>query len=117
MSHTTTMNAKLTNEGAVRRACEAMGLEAPAHGQHRFYDGKTAEGLLVKLPGWKHPVVVKADGELVFDHYNGAWGKQLELDRFLPQYSAAVVEEQLGGQWAIAPHQEADGTIHLHLSR
>lgn len=117
MSHTCRIEARLTNTEAIRTACRTMEIEAPTEGQHRFYDGKTAEGLLVKLPGWQHPAVVKSDGEVVFDHFNGRWGKPEHLARLRQEYSAAVVEEQMSGMWAVTREQQADGTLRLHLSR
>lgn len=117
MSHTTTMKAKLTNKEAIRTACQRLELQAPTEGDYRFYDGRTATGTLVKLPNWKYPVVIQSDGEVIYDNYNGAWGKATELSRFQQEYSAAVVEEQMGGMWAISREQQADGTLRLHLSR
>jgi len=39
-------------------------------------------------PGWQYPIVCQTDtGFVKFDNYNGHWGKQEELNKFLQVYT------------------------------
>jgi len=83
MSHIVTIKTKVTDPAALLAACRRLGLEEPTQGTARLFSSN-ATGLIVKLPGWTFPAVIDtAAGEVKFDTYNGAWGKQEELDKLL----------------------------------
>lgn len=87
MSHIVTIKTKVTDAAALDDACRRLGLEAPVQGTAKLFSSK-ATGLIVKLPGWTFPAVVDtASGEVKYDNYNGAWGKQDELDKLLQAYA------------------------------
>ena len=87
MSHIVTIQTQVRDAAAVEAACRRLGLALPGQGTARMYAGEET-GLLVRLPGWKYPVVCKtAAGQLVYDNYEGRWGEQKELDRFLQVYA------------------------------
>lgn len=87
MSHIVTIKTKVTDPAALNAACRRLGLEAPVQGTAKLFSSH-ATGLIVKLPGWTFPAVVDtASGEVKFDNYNGAWGKQEELDKLLQAYA------------------------------
>ena len=74
-------------------------------------------GLAVELPGWNYPVVCDlASGEVQFDNYEGRWGKQQELDRFLQAYAVekAKLEAQRKG-YGVLEQPLADGSIKLTI--
>jgi hypothetical protein len=51
-------------------------------------------GRSVQLPGWNYPVVCETQsGAVKYDKYNGAWGRQEELNKFLQAY--AVVKTRI----------------------
>src|SRR5262245_65484582 len=92
MSHLVTIQTKVRDPVAVAAACQRLGLAAPVEGTARLYSGE-ASGLLVQLPGWLYPVVIDtATGELRYDNYNGLWGEQAQLDRFLKNSEVEVVK-------------------------
>ena len=87
MSHIVEIATQVRDEQAVRAACVRLQLASPEHKQARLFS-TTATGLCVQLPGWNYPVVCElSTGSLKFDNYNGAWGRQEELNRFLQAYS------------------------------
>jgi hypothetical protein len=71
----------------VKAACTRLQLPTPESKTVRLFNA-TATGLCVQLPGWNYPVVCElSTGSLKFDNYNGAWGRQEELNRFLQGYA------------------------------
>jgi hypothetical protein len=87
VSHIVTIEARLHDGIAVQAACRRLGLPEPVQGTADLFSGQ-ATGLLVQLPGWQYPAVVDVLTGLVrFDNFNGAWGAQAELDRFLQAYT------------------------------
>ncbi len=87
MSHIVEIKTEIRDEQAVRAACVRLQLASPEHKQARLFS-TTATGLCVQLAGWRYPVVCElSTGSLKFDNYNGAWGRQEELNRFLQGYA------------------------------
>src|SRR3954469_25389188 len=87
VSHIVTIATEVRDPTAVAAACRRLGLPEPARGTATLFSGEAA-GLLVKLPDWTSPVVVDtATGRVRFDNYDGAWGAQEHLDRFLQAYA------------------------------
>jgi len=82
MSHIVTISARVHDPLAVVTACQRLNLPAPVEGTARLYSGE-ATGLIVRLPGWKYPVVIDtASGTARFDHFEGHWGDEVHLHRF-----------------------------------
>jgi hypothetical protein len=76
-----------------------------------------AKGLGVQLPGWSYPIVIDTiEGSLRFDNYNGAWGKQSELDKFLQAYAVekATIEARKHGH-SVREESLTDGSIKLTI--
>lgn len=89
MSHTLEVKTKFTDPAAIAATCREMGLPAPtARGNVALYAETVSNAIAVTLPGWKYPLAIQADGTTKLDNYNGAWGKQAELDRFSQLYAA-----------------------------
>src|SRR5262249_1948826 len=72
---------------AIAAACQRLELPQPVQGTAQLYSGE-ATGLLVQLPGWEYPAVIDpGSGVVRYDNYEGAWGEQAHLDRFLQAYA------------------------------
>jgi hypothetical protein len=116
MSHIVSIQAKVRDPAAVAAACRRQGLAAPVPGTATLYGGE-ATGLLVQLPGWQYPVVIDtATGDVRFDNFNGAWGEQAHLDRFLQLYE--VEKAKLEGRQKGYPVSEQalpDGSIEVQI--
>lgn len=97
MSHIVTLkDVKMQDKNVLKAACGRLGLRMQ-EGQHRVFS-RTVEGIGVFLPNWSYPAVVKADGTVDIDNYNGSWGKMEEFDRFAQAYSTEVVKAAFWSQ-------------------
>jgi hypothetical protein len=114
MSHIVSIQTRLHEQAAVAAACRRLGLPTPARGTARLYGGQ-ASGLLVQLPGWQYPAVIDtASGELRYDNFEGRWGEQAHLDRFLQAYAVEVVRleaRKKGHQ--VSEQALQDGSVRL----
>src|SRR4051812_33315386 len=116
MSHIVQIQTEVRDPQAVAAACRRLGLPEPARGTARLFSGE-ARGLLVKLPDWLYPVAVDtANGQIHYDNYNHAWGKQEHLDRFLQAYAIekARLEARKRGH-SIVEQALPDGSVKLTI--
>jgi hypothetical protein len=118
MSHLVTIEMEVRDATAVQAACERLGLPRPIHSTVQLFSGE-ASGLAVQLPGWHYPVVCQLDtGQVKFDNYNGRWGEEVQLHRFLQAYAieAARIEARRHGHQATETelaHGYMKVTVHL----
>jgi hypothetical protein len=116
MSHIVTVQTRLRDPAAVAAACQRLCLTAPVQGTARLYSGE-ATGLLVRLPGWQYPVVIDpSSGEVRYDNFEGRWGEQAQLDRFLQAY--AVQKTRLEARkkgYQVTEQQLGDGSVRLQV--
>jgi Protein of unknown function (DUF1257) len=116
MSHIVTIATRIRDVQAVANACQRLDLAQPTQGTATLFSGK-ATGLLVQLPGWLYPVVIDiATGEVRFDNYEGRWGEQQHLDRFLQMYAveAATLAARKKG-YTVSEQALQDGSIKLQI--
>ena len=117
MSHIVTIKTEVRDPAAVAAACRRLGLPEPAHGTAKLFSDEVT-GLLVKLPDWLYPAVVQVEtGQVRFDNYGGAWGRQEHLDRFLQRYALekAHIEARLRGH-GVVEQPLADGSVKLTIT-
>lgn len=117
MSHIVSIRTRVTDPSALAAACRRLGLAEPAAGTAALYGGQVSTGLIVRLPGWRYPVVAEtASGEVRFDNYNGAWGSRSELDRLLQAYAVekARLEARRAGH-GVVEQRLPDGSIKLTI--
>jgi hypothetical protein len=114
LSHIVTIRTKLRDQTAIGAACRRLDLPPPILGTAQLFSGQAA-GLIVRLPDWAYPVVIDTTtGQVHYDNYNGAWGDQRQLDRFLQIYAvekARIEARSKGHQMTEQPL--ADGSIKL----
>lgn len=118
MSHIVQIKTEVKDEVAIRAACKRLGLEEPKAGHHVLFAGQSADGLAVKLPGWQYAAVFDTKtGAAAYDNYNGHWGEQKELDKFLQAYAVekAIYEAQKGG-YSVYEETLPDGSISLNIT-
>jgi hypothetical protein len=114
LSHIVTVQCEVRDAAAVRAACQRLGLAQPTQGTTKLFSGE-ATGLAVQLPDWQYPVVCDTTtGQLKYDNFNGRWGDQRHLDRFMQIYAVekARAEARKKG-YACAEQALADGSIKL----
>jgi hypothetical protein len=94
MSHIVTVKTELKDAAAIRAACQRLGLPAPVQGTTKLFSGEVT-GLAVQLPEWVYPVICDtATGQVKFDNFNGRWGDQQHLDRFLQAYAVTKASSE-----------------------
>ena len=88
MSHIVTIKTEVRDAEAVKAACRRLGLPEPVHGTARLFEGE-ATGLLVRLPGWLYPAVVRhrPPARSATTTTSGQWGDPKHLDAFLQAYA------------------------------
>jgi hypothetical protein len=115
MSHTVTIRTKITDIQAIQAACHRLKLAQPTKGEVRLFDC-AATGIGVQLDGWRFPVCIESDGNLLFDNFQGFWGVPEKLDQFQQAY--AVEKAKLEARKQGYTCQEsvlADGSIMLNV--
>jgi hypothetical protein len=116
LSHIVTIKTEVRDGAAVAAACRRLALPDPAHGTAQLYSGQVS-GLLVHLKDWLYPVVIDtASGTMRYDNYNGAWGGEQHLHRFLQAY--CVERARIEGRkknYATSEQSQADGSIVVEL--
>ena len=116
MSHIVSIQTRLHDAAAIAAACKRLGLAEPIHGKAELFSG-TAEGLLLQLPGWHYPAVIDAlTGMVRYDNFQGHWGEQQHLDRFLQAYAVekAKLEARKKG-YTVNEQSLQDGSIRLNI--
>lgn len=116
MSHRATIDLALTDSEALAETCARLGLPVRP-GSVTFYDGSTATGTVIQLPGWRYGVVVDARGTLHYDHYLGYWGDLAHLHRFRQTYTElATLRAAARQRLRLVSRQTLDnGWIRLEL--
>lgn len=116
VSHLVSIKTQVRDLNAITAACARLNLPAPAHRTVRLYSSE-ATGIAVELPSWRYPIVCQTQtGEVKFDNFNGRWGEQSQLDRFLQGYAVEMVKLQARRQGQTAIEQSlADGSIRLQI--
>src|ERR1700730_11901520 len=90
MSHIVSIQTKVHDPAAITAACPRLHLPAPTQGTVELFSGE-ATGLIIQFPGWEYGAVIDPlTGTIRYDNFEGAWGDQKELNRFLQPY---VVEK------------------------
>ena len=117
MSHVVTIMTEIRDAAAVRAACRRLNFPEPVHGTVKLFSGEVT-GLAVQLPDWQYPICCDlSTGQIRFDNFQGHWGDQKELDRFLQAYAVEVVKSaarRKGHQ--VTEHQLTDGSIKLTVN-
>ena len=117
MSHIVHIQTQVRDPAAVHAACRRLGLPEPVHGTAQLFSGE-ATGLLVRLPDWLYPIVCDTvNGTLAYDNYNGSWGQQEQLDRFIQRYALekAAIEARKRGH-SVVEQAMADGSVRLTIT-
>ena len=116
MSHVVQIQTEVRDPVAIRAACGRLLWPEPVYGEAKLFS-RSVVGWAVELPGWRYPVVCDvATAKIAFDNFNGRWGEQRHLDRFLQGYAVekARIEARLKGH-TVTEQSLADGSIRLTI--
>jgi hypothetical protein len=111
-----TIKTEVRDHVAVSAACRRLQLPPPLVGTAQLFSGEVS-GLIVRLPDWTYPVVIDtSSGQVHYDNYQGAWGDQRQLDRFLQIYAVekARIEARKRGH-QVTELALPDGSIRLSI--
>ena len=116
MSHIVQIQTEVRDPVAVIAACSRLRLPQPQQGTFQLFSREVA-GLGVRLPDWHYPVVCDlSSGQVRFDNFEGRWGEQAHLDRFLQIHAIekARIEARKKGH-TVTEQALADGSIKLTI--
>ena len=116
MSHIVEIKTEVRDEQAVKAACTRLQLPTPENKTCRLFN-TTATGLCVQLPGGNYAVVCNLEsGQVSYDNYNGAWGRQEELNKFLQGYAVekTKIEARKKGH-SVSETRLQDGSIRVSV--
>jgi len=115
MSHTVTIQTQIRDFQAIQAACQRLKLSQPTQGEVRLFDRVTS-GIGVQLDGWRFPVCIESDGNLLYDNFGGFWGVPEKLDEFQQAYAVekAKLEARKQG-YHCSESVQADGSIRLNV--
>src|SRR3954447_7178251 len=116
LSHIVTIKTEVRDHAAVSAACRRLQLAPPILGTAQLFSDQVA-GLIVRLADWTYPVVIDTmTGQARFDNYEGAWGDQAQLDRFMQIYAVekARIEARKKGH-QVTEQALANGSIKLTI--
>jgi len=122
MSHTTTIDLQFKHEAAILAAARELNLPVPVRGTASLYQAKdkNLSGLIVRLPGWKYPVIIDTatgTGTAKYDNFNGVWGKQEELNKFKQLYGVHAAQNLLRQQGKTFTRKTlTNGSIQLTIN-
>ena len=114
MSHVVQIQTEVRDPAAIRAACSRLSLPEPVLGEVKLFS-YSAVGWAVRLPEWRYPVVCDVEaGKIAYDSFDGRWGAQSQLDRFLQRYSVekARIEARRKGH-SVTEQSLADGSIKV----
>ena len=116
MSHIVTIQTRVRDTAAIAAACQRLGLPQPVQGTAKLYSGE-ASGLLLQLSGWQFPAVIDlGSGVVQYDNYEGVWGEQAHLDRFLQAYAVERAKLEARKQGYVVSEQAlSDGSIRVQI--
>ena len=117
MSHIVEIKTEVRDEVAIGSACQRLKLDAPIRGTAKLFSSE-ATGVIVKLPDWRYPAVFDTQsGQAQYDNYQGRWGEQVHLDRFLQSYAVekAKLEARRKGH-SVTEQSLRDGSIKLTVT-
>lgn len=117
MSHIVTIKTACKDLAAIRETCKRLSLPDPTIGTYRLYRGDHT-GIGVSFPDWHYPIVIdQTSGEIKYDNYGGAWGKQTHLDAFMQRYAVekARIEARKKGH-AFREEKLKDGSVKVTIT-
>ena len=117
MSHIVCISVEVKDLEAVKSACRRLELKEPVHGKAEIFQTEV-EGVLVELPEWIYPVVCNLEtGEVKYDTYNGNWGDEKHLHRFVQMYGVekATLEARRKG-YSVVEQLLTDGSVKLTVN-
>jgi hypothetical protein len=109
------IQTEIRDQAALKSACDRLGIKMEV-GTFKLYE-TTESGTAVFLEDWRYPVVVKDDGSLAYDDYNGAWGDIKKLHELTAHYGLekAKIEALKKGYSVYECHNQHSQQLELRI--
>jgi len=116
MSHIVTVQTRLHDPVIVAAACQRLNLPGPTQGTATIFSGE-ATGLIVQFSDWQYPIVIDTlTGVVRYDNFNGCWGEQGQLDRFMQIYAVEKAKAEARKRGYQVSEQALDnGSIRVEI--
>jgi len=116
MSHVVSIQSQVRDRSAVAAACQRLKLPVPIQGTAKLYSSE-ATGLIVQFPGWNFPAVIDvSNGTIQYDTFNGRWGDETHLDRFLQAYTVELAKAEARKKgFQVSEQALENGSIKLDI--
>jgi hypothetical protein len=116
MSHTSNLEVRVKNKSLLLGVCNKLGLKICENTKVSFFS-TSEQGTSIQLKGWKYPVVIRPDGTLVYDNFNGTWGNMSELHKFVQTYAVEGVKlECIKKGFSVSQHLKENKEIELEIT-
>jgi hypothetical protein len=107
---------EIRDKEALKAACERLGFSILVGNNFRLHSTNEL-GIGVQLPRWKYPIVIRLNGSVAYDNYNGSWGNIDELNKLVAYYGLekAKMEAQKQGYSTMESFNEQTQELELEI--
>jgi hypothetical protein len=111
MSHNTIYKASFKDLTALKNCCETKGYEFKFTSTVNMYGSNTVRDAVasIHLPGWRYDIAVKANGDIVYDHFGSEYNTMEHLGFLKQSYNEEIL---MGEVW-----ENCDNYYEEELSR
>jgi hypothetical protein len=113
MSHTVKIKVEMRDRLMLEKVITQVRGTVLGDGVHRLYQGQE-QGFGFNLPDWKYPIVLKENGELAFDDYNGSWGDRKNIDSLKERYAIEAAKAAAEAQGWLTESITGGGLLIYH---
>jgi hypothetical protein len=98
MSHVSTYKMRVVELDILKAVLEEKGIEYKENCVVTMYGtNKVNAAVAFKLPGWRYECAVKADGEILFDHFGSESNSFERLGETVKAYNISAVKAEAWG--------------------
>ena len=115
MSHTAHIETKLMDASCIEKACERLGLSCKLNSSAKFYDGEVHTGTVVKIDGWRYPIVISENGTVHMDNYNGSWGNISDFNKLKMYYGAEKAKKEARKKGYRCREEKVGDKLKVHI--
>jgi hypothetical protein len=65
---------------------QRLGWRVLGEGSYELFSS-IEHGMGIQIPGWRYPIVIKDNGTVAFDDYNGCWGNRADIEKLRAEYA------------------------------
>ena len=115
MSHTAHIETKLMDAACIEKACERLGISCALNSSAKFYDGEIHNGTVVKINGWRYPIVISENGTVHMDNFNGSWGNITDFNTLKMYYGAEKAKKEARKKGYRCREEKVGDKLKVHI--